>query len=242
MEKDFKSPVSTIPPRGQRVDNARISPTLPPEHLRPSRPKKTVGVGTDAQNPAQTPSPIPETALNPYYQKAFWSKAKPDGDCLVWSKSVDAKGYGRVRVPGSRAHFRAHRIAFLISTGVDPRDLLVCHTCDNPPCIRPEHLFLGTVADNVADMMEKGRHKPTGGSGEDNPNATLSEGDVREIVRLILSGKPNTEIAKSYGVSGAIISCIRLGKAWRVLTESMGYEPKPSFRAPKSGKTGVKKW
>lgn len=242
MEKDFKSPVSTIPPRGQLVDNACKSQGQSRTPEPPRRPFRTRETGTAGQIWAQSGKALPESTLQPKFQQLFWSRVNRTESCWEWSSSKDAKGYGRIRLPGRRAHFRAHRIAFFLSTGVDPRDLLVCHTCDNPSCVRPDHLFLGTIADNVSDMMAKGRNTPTGISGAQNPSAVLSESDVRAIVALILGGKTNTEIAKQYGVSGAMISCIRLGKAWRVLTESMGYEPKPSFRAPKSGRTGVKKW
>lgn len=81
-----------------------------------------------------------------------------------------------------------------------------------------------------------------GQSGENNPNATLTDADVARIVSRFGDGWTNTQIGAEVGVSHAMISRIRLGKSWRDVTERIGYTPRASYRAPKSGKTGVKKW
>lgn len=242
MEKDFKSPVSAIPPRGQRLDKAVENPGIDAKIGQSLRPFKTRGPGTAGQKRAQPWSGIPQTALSDTFQQSFWSRVNVSDGCWTWTGATDVRGYGRVRLPGGRAHFRAHRISFFLATGVDPNDLLVCHSCDNPPCVNPDHLFLGTVADNVADMLSKGRHRTVGQSGENNPNATLTDADVARIVSRFGDGWTNTQIGAEVGVSHAMISRIRLGKSWRDVTERIGYTPRASYRAPKSGKTGVKKW
>lgn len=242
MKKDFKSPVSTVPPRGQRVVSYGLSPDFRAENRPSQRQQATRQVGTDAQEPAQGFRLLPRTVLTPEFQTVFWSRVNTAGDCWEWCGSYNSFGYGRVRPPGSRAHFLAHRISYLLDAGVDPETLCVCHTCDNPKCVRPDHLFLGTPADNSADKMAKGRNRTGDMACEKNPNATLRAADVARAVEMMKAGKNNKEIAAVFGVSHAIISRIRLGRAWRPVTEAMGYVPKPCPSAPKSGKTGVKKW
>lgn len=75
--------------------------------------------------------------------------------CWEWSHRISARGYGEISLFGQ--HFRAHRIAYALHTGSDPGDQLVCHSCDNPKCVNPEHLWLGTPLDNMRDMHIKGR-------------------------------------------------------------------------------------
>jgi hypothetical protein len=127
-----------------------------------------------------------------------------------------------------------------LAYGVDPGGLLVCHTCDNRKCVRPDHLFLGTNDDNMADMMAKGRGRSGPVKGAENGNAKLTEADVREVLRQIMLGKSNKKIAKSTAVGHAMVSRIRTGRSWRELTEALGYRPKPGKTAPKSGKTGYR--
>lgn len=87
----------------------------------------------------------------------FWSYAEkiPFHTCWEWSGVRDAKGYGAYHQLGGRA--RAHRVAWALTHGDTPADLMVCHNCDNPGCVRPDHLFLGTVKENLEDCSRKGR-------------------------------------------------------------------------------------
>lgn len=100
--------------------------------------------------------------VRPNTLESIRARLVPEGDCLVWSGSKDAGGYGKVRYQG-RSH-RVHRIIFEAAYG--PTELLVCHRCDNPPCARLDHLFAGTYADNAHDAIAKGRMPPHGEVGE----------------------------------------------------------------------------
>lgn len=85
----------------------------------------------------------------------FWSKVDKSGECWIWTGRRGPRGYGRFRI-GSKAP-GAHRVAYELTYGPIPDELIVCHHCDNPPCVRPDHLFLGTHLDNAADRDSKGR-------------------------------------------------------------------------------------
>lgn len=82
-------------------------------------------------------------------------RSKKNGECLEFTGKKDEDGYGRVKYKGNK--WRVHRLVYYLATGLHPGNLLVCHNCDNPPCINPFHLFLGTHKDNFDDMMRKGR-------------------------------------------------------------------------------------
>jgi len=137
----------------------------------------------------------------------FWSKVDKadDNSCWLWKGARNKKGYGMFRLWPKM--IRAHRVAYQLTHGEIQEGLLVCHTCDNPPCCNPSHLFLGTVQDNVNDKMKKGRINPC--YGENNKNCKLSDMQVAEIRRRYSSGNENqTELARAFGVSNAHISDI----------------------------------
>lgn len=136
----------------------------------------------------------------------FWSRVTKSDGCWEWN-GARHKGkcaYGSFRPGGiyKASHSYAHRFSWIIHRGKIPDGLWVLHKCDNPPCVNPQHLFLGTAADNVRDASMKGRmtHK-------------LSDAEVAEIRALRARGIPTENIRQMYGVSSGHISSIVRGVA-----------------------------
>lgn len=132
-------------------------------------------------------------------------------ECWPWSGHKTAAGYGAFRYMGRQIY--AHRASFEANRGVIPNGMVVCHRCDNPPCVNPGHLFLGTQKDNIADMHMKGRHATSASQfGETHNQAKLTEADVMAIRA---STESQREIARKYRVSQATINDIFKRKTWR---------------------------
>ena len=143
----------------------------------------------------------------------------PDA-CWPWTLCTNEYGYGLLRVgslvDGSRRMARVHVLAYRLAFGDPPPDKpCILHTCDNPPCCNPSHLFTGTVADNNADMVAKGRARHP--NGESNSQAKLTEDAVREI-RALGNGARGVELAKRFGVSRSLICHIQKRRKWAHLT------------------------
>lgn len=126
--------------------------------------------------------------------------------CWEWAGSIvkTRGGYGRFHANGKS--YRAHRLSWQIYKGQWPGDLFVCHKCDNPKCVRPSHLFLGTTDDNMRDMVSKGR-KPSQ-RGEKHPSNKLSQRDVIDIRRKHAAGVSQADLHREYKVSRATICVI----------------------------------
>ncbi len=149
----------------------------------------------------------------------FWENCeRTEFGCLEWKGAPMAGGYGRVRINGQRTS-KAHRHAWYLSHGSIPEGMFVCHKCDNPICVNPEHLFLGTAHDNMRDMAAKGRAAGSTRRGERHPLAKLTEAQVSEIARRYVPrgpGKSNAgELAREFGVRRETIRHVALGRRLR---------------------------
>jgi hypothetical protein len=146
----------------------------------------------------------------------FWRNVEriPFSGCWIWTAGETRDGgYGRFSLNGRRA--LAHRLAFELSAGRDAGELCVCHKCDVRECVNPAHLFLGTRADNLADMHKKGRGSgPQDQKGEKHHLAKLTEADVLSIRKRLVAGETQTALARAFGVSQSQISLIGLRKKW----------------------------
>lgn len=142
----------------------------------------------------------------------FWGKVKKTPTCWIWTAYKNSKGYGRLSFKGKVVY--APRAAWILSKGPIPKDLVICHTCDNPSCVNPLHLFLGTILDNNRDRHKKNRDGDH--SGEHNGRAVLTAKEVLQIKREYARGKiTQKDLAKKYKVKQPRISSIVLGNSWR---------------------------
>jgi hypothetical protein len=147
-------------------------------------------------------------------EERFWSKVKIGGpdDCWEWQASLRKDGYGRFNING--VTLKSSRVAYELGIGPIPEGQGVLHTCDNPPCCNPRHLFPGTQRDNADDMVSKGRQT----IGERHPNHKLTESQVIEIRQRWADEKPRPkqqQLADEYRVTSPHISYIVSGKKWR---------------------------
>lgn len=143
----------------------------------------------------------------------LWRKVDKTCDCWIWTGYVNPDGYGQIGIRGQKVS-STHRVAYALTYGLIPEGMKVLHRCDNPPCCNPEHLFLGTQADNVADMINKGRHKAH--AGEKAPAAKLSATEV-EAIRQDPASRPGVskvELARRYNVRVQVIYNILKGKTY----------------------------
>ena len=137
-------------------------------------------------------------------------------DCIEWSKHLTNQGYGGLKVNGRM--LKAHRVAWENAHGPIPSGLFVCHKCDNRACVNVEHLFLGTHAENMADMRRKGRanHRSVN-RGDTNGSAKLTEPQAIEVMKRLLAGETQVSVARALGVTASNISALWHGKIWGYL-------------------------
>lgn len=149
-------------------------------------------------------------------QAQFWRHVNTNGGpdaCWPWMRSTRGKGYGQATLDGRQQP--AHRLAYAFTYGPIPKGLLVCHRCDNPPCVNPSHLFLGTHIDNARDMVAKGRCHPPKLKGQAHGKSKLTESDVLSIRA---DTRPERVIAAEYGLCRRHVGCIRRHESWKHLT------------------------
>lgn len=134
---------------------------------------------------------------------------EPNSGCWLWLGALSKRGgYGAI----TRNATKAHRASYSLYRGEIPAGMLVCHSCDVPCCVNPDHLFLGTIADNNGDRARKGRNKKVGNQGEKHPFSKLTEADIMEIRA---SKERCMDLATKYGVARSCITKIRKRLSWR---------------------------
>lgn len=148
----------------------------------------------------------------------FWDRVKKSDGCWEWSGSKDNKGYGILSSYKGGASIKAHRLSYEMANGEIPSGMVIRHKCDNPTCVNPSHLEIGTQKDNVRDMVARGRMNKKSLENLDHSRA-LSKEQVKEIESLKFvaangrgQGVMVKDIAKKYGVSINLITQIKSGK------------------------------
>lgn len=141
----------------------------------------------------------------------FWEKVDKTGDCWEWTAHKNKQGYGTFHTEGG---YLAHRFSWFLHNGKIPEDLYVCHHCDNPGCVNPDHLFLGTYKDNMQDAVNKGRMADQ--RGEANGHSKLTKKQVLAIREEYKTGNiTQKELAIKYNVSQVTIWMIVTRRTWR---------------------------
>lgn len=158
--------------------------------------------------------------VNRYYQRfktleeRFWEKVdkRSDDECWEWKNCKTHFGYGKIKV--GKQYKPAHRVMWELYYGSVPDGMLVLHKCDNPPCVNPKHLFLGTYLDNVRDMIAKDRVKYV--RGEQHGHAKFKDGDIRNIRQLYKDGQYSQyKLAEMYNVCTREIRKIVHNELWK---------------------------
>ena len=164
------------------------------------------------------------------YDERFATKINKTDTCWLWKGGKDKDGYGMFngRVDGV-LQARAHRYSYARHRGPIPSTMNVCHTCDVRACVNPDHLFLGTMAENMDDKMAKGRHRTP--EGEKHYRAVLTEEDAKAI---LADSRTHSRIATDYNVSRTTISSLKARRSWPHLGDAKG------VKAPRVGpRTGM---
>lgn len=167
---------------------------------------------------------FPERIIN-----LFWSHVDKSGDCWIYTGTILSTGYGQF-CPGSQRNTRrwlAHRLSYFLEFGPIPENMFICHHCDNPPCVNPRHLFLGTPLDNTQDAVQKVRlmrgsqwdiaHLPTLAKGERQGSSKLIADQVIELRRPYSTGVNIYELGRRFGISPSNACLIVKRKAWKHL-------------------------
>ena len=156
--------------------------------------------------------------LERFWEKVPW--ALPDDECWEWQGHCNRDGYGQIREGGRDSRrLRAHRVSWVFYHGRSiPDGMIVMHLCDTPSCVNPQHLQLGTPADNTRDMMQKGRHQSHCHEEGYAGLSPYTEEQVYEVLRLAGAGVAQRKIAAALGMSRRTVRDILSGKRWNWLT------------------------
>lgn len=178
------------------------------------------------------PRPIPRLSEKDIAR--FWSKVERRGpdECWPWTA-----GFRTIRSDYGTFHLQRHdwlasRVAFFISTRIDPAELWVLHSCDNPRCVNPAHLSLGSAKENARQMFERGRSYDRVGEG--NPRAKLTARQVKEMRVAYRDGKPMRQLAAFYGIGQTQASRIVRGESW----DSLPVQDNSRRIVPSNGRAG----
>jgi len=148
-------------------------------------------------------------------EQRFWRFVEKGDGCWLWLGNVHQhRPYGKFSVSGRTV--LAHRFSYEMHRGAIPRGMLVCHCCDEPRCVNPEHLFVGTQADNIADRDRKGRRAP-----RHVLPRKLSDADAAALVAMGHAGATGAFLARAFGVSQGTVSQVRHGTSRAMATEGM---------------------
>lgn len=153
--------------------------------------------------------------LNDKYKERFFSRIRKTEGCWLWTGGTTRFGYGIFPTYSNKKLFNhyTHRLSYQLHKGEIPKGMCVCHSCDNPPCVNPEHLWLGTIKDNNDDMHKKKR--VTYLRGQDSQNAILTWEQVREIRKLFREGETRVNLSAKYGTAYNNIRNIVNNKTWK---------------------------
>jgi len=149
----------------------------------------------------------------------FWKYVNKTDTCWLWTGYIGRRRRGIIYPEGERKSIAVHRFSYQHFVGPIPAGMYVCHHCDNPSCVRPDHLFLGTQTDNMRDMVKKGRsNKPT---GESNGRAKLTDDAVRfirENYKFRSKQCGQKQLARKFGVCVQTIQEVLDGRKWSHVT------------------------
>jgi hypothetical protein len=160
-------------------------------------------------------SPEPRKNSQESLEVRFWlsvSKKEPH-ECWIWTGNFRPNGYGRISIGSKKEGSEgAHRISWMLANKQDiPKGMHIMHKCDNPSCVNPNHLELGTPKDNTQDMIRKGRKSTVAPLGEENGNSLL---DAEKVLLIRASTLNHAALGRQLGVSPSCVRGVRSGRTW----------------------------
>lgn len=152
------------------------------------------------------------------WEPRFWAKVNKTDGCWLWMAGKKLSGYGQLQMGTFRnpKQMSSHRLSWSLANGPIPPGMSVCHKCDVPSCVRPDHLFLGTQKQNLADMVKKGRHARVAPKGEAHCHAKLTAANVLEARRLHKeTGIGCNRLGRMFGVNFRTMNLVLARKTWK---------------------------